>query len=110
MATQLSRMHQARGTAAEWTSNNPTLDSGELGYETDTGKVKMGDGVTAWVGLAYLSPDKADVSATVTHVEHGSNPSVARPSGYALVIWQGSVQPNNAVPSDMVIRTDEAVA
>ena len=43
-----------RDTAALWTSNDPTLGSGELGYETDTGKVKIGDGSTAWVSLTYL--------------------------------------------------------
>jgi hypothetical protein len=35
-----------RGTAANWTSANPTLAEGELGYETDTGKLKAGDGST----------------------------------------------------------------
>jgi hypothetical protein len=44
-----------RGTAAAWTSANPTLSAGEPGYETDTGKVKIGDGTTAWASLAYLS-------------------------------------------------------
>jgi len=33
-----SRMQQRRDTAANWTSNNPTLAAGELGLETDTGK------------------------------------------------------------------------
>lgn len=40
--------------AADWTSNDPTLLVGELGYETDTGKFKIGDGVTAWTSLAYF--------------------------------------------------------
>jgi hypothetical protein len=44
-----------RGTAAEWTSSNPTLALGEVGYETDTGKIKVGNGSTAWNGLAYSS-------------------------------------------------------
>lgn len=44
-----------RGTAANWTSANPTLAEGELGYETDTGKLKAGDGSTAWTGLSYVS-------------------------------------------------------
>ena len=43
-----------RDTAANWTSANPTLAAGELGYETDTGKVKIGNGSTAWNTLAYL--------------------------------------------------------
>lgn len=42
-----------RGTAAQWTSANPVLASGEFGYETDTGKAKIGNGVTAWNSLAY---------------------------------------------------------
>lgn len=42
------------GTAAAWTSANPTLANKELGYETDTKRIKIGDGVTAWNSLAYL--------------------------------------------------------
>jgi len=42
-----------RGTASNWTSANPTLLSGEIGYETDTGNIKIGDGTTNWVGLSY---------------------------------------------------------
>lgn len=43
-----------RDTAANWTSADPTLASGEAGYETDTGKIKFGDGSTAWSGLSYF--------------------------------------------------------
>ena len=43
-----SRLQQRRDTAANWTSNNPTLAGGEIGYETDTKKFKVGDGSTAW--------------------------------------------------------------
>lgn len=42
-----------RGTAAEWTAANPILALGELGLEIDTMQFKIGDGVTAWSGLAY---------------------------------------------------------
>jgi len=44
---------QRRDTAANWTSADPTLLAGELGYESDTGKWKVGDGSTAWTSLAY---------------------------------------------------------
>lgn len=44
-----------RGTAAEWTSANPLLAAGEPGYETDTGKFKVGNGSTYWNSLAYSS-------------------------------------------------------
>lgn len=50
-----------RGTAAGWTSANPTLNAGEIGFETDTKKMKVGDGSTAWTSLAYTATD-GDVS------------------------------------------------
>lgn len=52
MATQIQ---VRKGTAATWTTANPTLAAGEPGYETDTGKLKVGDGTTAWTSLAYLT-------------------------------------------------------
>ena len=42
-----------RDTAANWTSVNPTLAAGEMGFETDTGKFKIGTGSTAWNALPY---------------------------------------------------------
>lgn len=42
-----------RDTAANWTSANPILAVGELGWETDTKQFKVGDGTTAWTSLAY---------------------------------------------------------
>lgn len=44
-----------RDTAAEWTRINPKLSEGELGYETDTGKLKIGNGTSVWTGLAYFT-------------------------------------------------------
>ena len=43
-----------RDTASNWTSANPTLANGELGIETDTSKIKVGDGSTAWSSKTYL--------------------------------------------------------
>lgn len=42
-------------TAANWTSSNPVLALGEIGLETDTKKMKFGDGSTAWTSLRYLN-------------------------------------------------------
>lgn len=50
MATQIQLR---RDTAALWTSANPVLGQGEPGYETDTGKLKIGNGASAWASLAY---------------------------------------------------------
>src|SRR5208283_2734214 len=50
MAIEVQFRH---GTAATWTSTNPTLSQGEPGVEYDTGQFKIGDGATAWTSLAY---------------------------------------------------------
>ena len=42
-----------RGTSTQWQSANPLLDAGEMGLETNTGKIKIGDGSTYWNDLAY---------------------------------------------------------
>ena len=48
-----STIQNRRDTAANWTAVDPVLANGEMGYETDTGKAKIGDGATAWISLAY---------------------------------------------------------
>jgi len=59
--TMATRIQLRRDTAANWTSANPILASGEPGYETDTVKYKIGDGVTAWSGLDYFSRVHSDI-------------------------------------------------
>ena len=44
-----------RGTAAEWLAANPVLALGELGLETDTNKLKAGDGSSSWFELQYIA-------------------------------------------------------
>ena len=54
------------GTASAWTTANPILSADEPGYETDTQKLKIGDGATTWTALGYASAPltKALVIAT----------------------------------------------
>lgn len=63
---------QLRGdTAANWTSNDPTLLAREVGIETDTGYWKIGDGVTAWTSLGYVTA--AAGAHASTHEADGSD-------------------------------------
>ena len=55
-----------RDTAANWTSANPTLAQGELGVETNTSKIKVGDGSTAWSSLGYLIDAGGYITAAST--------------------------------------------
>ena len=47
------RIQLRRGNAATWTSVDPVLGQGEIGWEIDTGLHKVGDGSTAWTSLSY---------------------------------------------------------
>lgn len=47
---------QIRGdTAANWNTYDPTLEAREIGIETDTYRLKVGDGSTAWTALPYFA-------------------------------------------------------
>ena len=58
-----TKIQLRRDSAASWASVNPILAQGEPGAETDTGKLKIGDGVTRWNLLSYVQPD-ASASGT----------------------------------------------
>lgn len=55
----MSKIEFKRGTAARWTEINLVLGIGEPGWEKDTNKWKIGDGITAWNDLDYMgyTPD-----------------------------------------------------
>ena len=57
---RVNQIQLRRDTAANWTSVNPTLASGEVGLETDTRLMKAGDGTTAWTTLAYAVANSAN--------------------------------------------------
>ena len=44
-----------RASTETWESLNPILKYGEPGYEKDNGKLKIGDGITPWNNLSYLT-------------------------------------------------------
>lgn len=58
-----TRMQQRRGTAAQWTSADPILAAGEIGFESDTGFFKMGDGTNHWSDLSYFK-DLGDLAGS----------------------------------------------
>ena len=62
-----------RDTASNWTSADPTLGTGEFGFETDSGRAKIGDGTTPWTSLAYFSPDLDSNFNTLTEETANDN-------------------------------------
>lgn len=61
---QITQIQVRRDVAATWTSVNPTLAAGEIGFETDTGKFKIGDGALAWNSLPYAT-DGSKLTGTI---------------------------------------------
>lgn len=77
-----------RGTAAEWTDADPVLAEGEVGVETDTGQIKIGDGSNAWSSLDYFAGGGGGGgSGTVTSV------SVATANGLAGTVANPTTTP-----------------
>lgn len=50
----LKRTQQRRGTSTQWTTLNPTLAPGEIGFESNTGNFKIGNGIGQWNDLEYF--------------------------------------------------------
>ena len=66
MAKELNtRIQLKHGLAAKWTERNPVLLAGEIGIETDTLKMKVGDGTSNWSALGYLGADVNDILAII---------------------------------------------
>lgn len=76
----LTRLQVRRGTASEWSSLNPVLLSGEIGLETDTQKLKVGDGVTLWNSLIYLV-NASDITSFETTTQLNSRDTANRARG-----------------------------
>ena len=81
-----------RGLAASWTSVNPTLAVGECGFETDTKKLKIGTGSTAWTSLTYFAGDISGSNlndlgdVTITSAANGD-----------FLRWNGTAWINDAI-------------
>ncbi len=87
-----TRMQQRRGTAAQWISTNngdgPVLNAGEIGFETDTGKFKVGDGTNHWVDLEYFIDESQINNITSDYV---LSSTLAQPNGVATLDGSGKL-------------------
>ena len=83
------QMAQRTDTAANWTSANPILLLGELGHESDTDKLKIGDGSTNWNSLTYLPIDGTWTGDTIA-VAYGGTGLTSTPTNGQLLIGNGT--------------------
>ncbi len=105
-----TRMQQRKGTAAQWISTNngdgPILNAGEIGYESDTNKFKIGDGVNHWVDLNYFSDEVAlggNIDDYVPLTQKGAANGVA-------TLNSSGVIPSEQIPSLVGLDTEITTA
>lgn len=87
-----------RDTAANWTSENPILDDGELGAELDTGRLKFGNGADAWAALPYVD-DAAGGGVTPPTIRDKASQYTNNTSTTALAV----TIPATAVAGDLLV-------
>lgn len=74
MATFTGSFRIRRGTSALWASSDPVGAAGELGEDTDLGRLKLMDGVKTWSALPWLTgpPLTHPISSGWTALNSGS--------------------------------------
>jgi len=93
---------------ANWSGTDLAIANGGTGASTAAG-ARTNLGLAIGTNVQAYNAATALTTNVVTMVNHGATAGTARPTGYAMVIWYGSVAPTNATAPDIVIRTDEAV-
>lgn len=108
-----TRIKPRRGTAAQWIAVNPVLQEGEIGVETDTGRMLFGDGSSAWTsltrGLVPLS-QKAAANGVATLDAGGKIPTGQLPNlaigDVFTVASEAAMLALDAQKGDIAVRTD----
>jgi hypothetical protein len=82
------RFKLRKGTTAQWLAANPVLFAGEPGYETDTGKMKIGTGIHQWTELEYFL-DQAQIQLIIDEINATGIPGPAGKSAYQVAVDNG---------------------
>jgi len=64
-------MQVKRGHSTQWLATDYPLRSGQIGYETDTGKLKVGNGLLPWTQLPYFI-DEDGIAAMIASAGVGN--------------------------------------
>jgi len=103
-----TKIQLRRDTSANWTSLNPTLSAGEIGYETNTGKFKIGNGSTLWSALDYFL-DSSDLSGYLT-ASSASTTYLTQASASTTYLTQSSASTNYLDKTDASVTLATASA
>jgi hypothetical protein len=101
-----NRIQLRRGGAQEWANANPTLAQGELGIELDTGRIKIGDGVSAWNTLSYERPIESTNNTANTLVQRDADGNFAAGTITASLIGNASTAQRLAQSRQITLAQD----
>ena len=120
-----TKIQLRRDTAADWTSNNPTLAAGEFGWESDTNRFKIGTGSANWTSLEYADTlkslgDMTITGSTISAPSNGDLTLTTAGSGVVLVndsfkVGSGQTittildEDNLATNSDTALATQQSI-
>jgi hypothetical protein len=78
-----------RDTSQNWTSNNSILNEGEIGYETDTYRIKIGTGVGQWANLYHLAAPELNVDGGQADSLLDTSPTIVLNGGNSSIVRTG---------------------
>ena len=94
-----------RGTSSDWSTanggNGSVLGAGEIGLDTTTDRVKIGDGTTAWNSLEFLSIAFDDI-----HTAGGSGVSLTKVTDSNSQVTGISLSANIVAGSNITLSND----
>jgi hyaluronoglucosaminidase len=96
MSTVISTFKFKRGTAERWKEVNPILQAGEPGFEIDSHKLKIGDGITPWKDLPYIEgkTELINFTSSADFPEIG-NPNILYKASDELSLYQFNLETNS---------------
>jgi hypothetical protein len=71
-----TRIQVRRGTTSQWNTSNPTLEEGEIGYNSTLGQIKIGDGTSVWADLDYFVSDTSLGTSLGTYVQDSDKSAI----------------------------------
>lgn len=99
----MPRIQIRRGTSSQWSTANPTLATGEIGFETNTQRFKIGNGTSNWGLLKYQDQNWTHYATSWTEApEFIENIT----GGSVFAYTQGDVTRYRFVPSPYDPATD----
>lgn len=112
MGVNVYRKDVESNKSSTWEANNKILPRGVIGHESDTNKIKIGNGILPWSNLPYISGESS-VALSYFEIDVNGNlvPVEFIPVGNIISCFDvdddGNLMPSSEVESDNLWKVDE---